>query len=52
MEGRLQLLLQPHREAIETIRQLELEAMMRLVGSPENVEAVTAFLEKRDPVFN
>lgn len=46
------LLQQPHREAIETIRQLELEAMMRLVGSPENVEAVTAFLEKRDPVFN
>lgn len=46
------LLQQAHQHAIASTRELELAAMMRLVGSPENVEAVTAFLEKRDPVFN
>ena len=36
----------------QRIRELELAAMMRQVGSPENVEAVTAFLEKRAPRFD
>ena len=39
-------------EALQRMRELELAAMMRQVGSPENVEAVTAFLEKRAPRFD
>ena len=40
-----------HRAGIEAARQAEDEAMMRLAGSPENVEAITAFLQKRAPDF-
>jgi hypothetical protein len=29
-----------------------LAAMMRQVGTPENIEAVTAFFEKRAPRFD
>lgn len=46
------LLIQAHATAINTSRELELAAMMRQVGSPENIEAVTAFLEKRAPRFD
>lgn len=46
------LLMQAHSDTIQRIRELELAAMMRQVGSPENVEAVTAFLEKRAPRFD
>lgn len=46
------LMASPHRAIIQQVREAELEAMMRLVGSPDNVEAITAFLEKREPVFN
>lgn len=45
------LLMQSHAAAIACTRELELAAMMRQVGSPENVEAITAFLEKRPPRF-
>lgn len=46
------LLLQSHAATIQTTRELELAAMMRQVGTPENIEAVTAFLEKRAPRFD
>mgnify|MGYP001765727766 CR=1 FL=1 len=46
------LLMQAHSDTIQRMRELELAAMMRQVGSPENVEAVTAFLEKRAPRFD
>lgn len=45
-------LMQAHSAAINTARELEMAGMMRQVGSPENIEAVTAFLEKRTPVFD
>jgi 1,4-dihydroxy-2-naphthoyl-CoA synthase len=41
----------PHRQGIEAARRVEDEAMMQLAGSPENIEAVKAFLEKREPDF-
>ncbi len=41
----------PHREAINQALALEDAAMTRLAGSPDNIEAITAFLEKREPRF-
>lgn len=40
-----------HRDAIRRALEAENEAMARLAGSVENVEAITAFLEKRPPDF-
>ena len=40
-----------HRAGIEAARKVEDETMAALVGSPENVEAVTAFMQKRPPDF-
>jgi enoyl-CoA hydratase/carnithine racemase len=40
-----------HRQAIDAAFDAENEGMARLVGSPENIEAVTAFMEKRSPDF-
>ncbi len=40
-----------HKGAIEAARQIEDELMMKLAGSPENIEAVTAFMQKRKPDF-
>jgi len=40
-----------HRAGIEAARKLEDALMMKLAGSPENVEAITAFMQKRDPDF-
>jgi enoyl-CoA hydratase/carnithine racemase len=40
-----------HRAGIEAARRAEDEAMMRLAGSPENIEAIAAFLQKRAPDF-
>lgn len=42
----------PHRQAIAEALDLEDAAMERLAGSPDNIEAITAFLEKREPKFN
>lgn len=42
----------PHREAIEAAFAAEGEAMLRQAGSADNVEAVTALLEKREPRFD
>jgi enoyl-CoA hydratase/carnithine racemase len=38
-------------DAIRAARAREDEAFSRLVGAPANLEAITAFLEKRDPDF-
>lgn len=40
-----------HRAGIEAARAAEDEGMRRLAGSPENIEAVTAFMQKRKPDF-
>ncbi len=42
----------PHTEALKAATKLELEGMKRQAGSPENIEAVTAFFEKRAPNFD
>ena len=40
-----------HRAGIEAARKIEDESMMRLAGTPENIEAITAFVQKRKPDF-
>ncbi len=45
-------LMQAHSTAINQARELEMAGMMRQVGSAENMEAVTAFFEKRAPRFD
>jgi len=40
-----------HTDGIERAYQIEAEAMARQVGSPENIEAITAFKEKRPANF-
>ncbi len=40
-----------HLQNIADAREIEDAEMMRLAGSPENIEAVTAFMQKRDPDF-
>jgi len=40
-----------HRAGVAAAREIEDEAMTRLAGSPENIEAVTAFMQKRKPDF-
>lgn len=42
---------EPLRPAIREARERENEAFHRLLGSPANVEALTAFAERRDPDF-
>ena len=41
----------PHLDAIWAAEKAEQAGMKAQVGSPENVEAVTAFMEKRKPDF-
>jgi enoyl-CoA hydratase/carnithine racemase len=40
-----------HRAGIAAARAVEDEAMRKLAGSPENIEAITAFMQKRAPDF-
>lgn len=42
---------QAHLAGIAAAREIEMEGMKLLAGSPENVEAIMAFLEKRQPDF-
>jgi len=42
-------LMEAHRAGIATARKAEMEGMLQQAGSPENVEAIMAFLEKRKP---
>jgi enoyl-CoA hydratase/carnithine racemase len=44
-------LMAPHAAGVRAALELENAAMARLAGAPENVEAITAFLEKRPPDF-
>ena len=46
------LLLATRREQVATARRREDEAFLHRVGSPENIEAVSAFFEKRSPDFS
>tara|TARA_R110002110_G_scaffold3754_1_gene19502 strand:- start:25374 stop:26153 length:780 start_codon:yes stop_codon:yes gene_type:complete len=41
----------PHRAAIEAAFSAEQAGMQRQAGSAENIEAITAFIEKREPDF-
>jgi len=40
-----------HKEGIQTAKAAEDRGMAKLVGSPENIEAITALMEKRKPDF-
>lgn len=40
-----------HADAIAAARKIEDEMMSKLAGSPENIEAITAFMQKRTPDF-
>lgn len=40
-----------HRAGVEAALKIEDESMRQLAGSPENIEAVTAFMQKRKPDF-
>jgi enoyl-CoA hydratase/carnithine racemase len=40
-----------HQAAIQAARRAEDDGMAQRAGSPENREAITAFLQKRDPDF-
>jgi len=40
-----------HLESLDAAIVAEQAAMMRQAGSPENIEAITAFIEKRPPDF-
>jgi enoyl-CoA hydratase/carnithine racemase len=51
LRGIKQTLQATHRNGIEAARKLEDELLMKLAGSPENIEAVTAFMQKRTPDF-
>ncbi len=44
-------LMAAHAAGVHTARQAEDEGMAAQAGSPENIEAIKAFLEKRAPVF-
>jgi enoyl-CoA hydratase/carnithine racemase len=41
-----------HLDAVDKAMRAEHEAMARQVGSPENIEAITAFMERRAPDFS
>ena len=51
LRGIKQTLQEAHRVGIEAARKIEDTRMMELAGSPENIEAVRAFMEKRAPDF-
>jgi enoyl-CoA hydratase/carnithine racemase len=40
-----------HQSGIAAALEAESKAMLRQAGSPENIEAVRAFIEKRPPNF-
>lgn len=51
LRGTKATMLDPHRDALWAAVQREMAGMAELAMSPENIEAVTAFMEKRDPDF-
>ncbi|MDG2305738.1 MAG: enoyl-CoA hydratase-related protein [Candidatus Binatia bacterium] len=46
-----QTLMVANRDRIQAALAVEDDLMMKQAGSPENIEAITAFIEKRDPDF-
>ena len=46
-----QTLKEAHGAGIAAARKIEDALMMKLAGSPENIEAITAFMQKRSPDF-
>jgi enoyl-CoA hydratase/carnithine racemase len=52
LRGTKQLLLAARQELVVAARTREDAAFLRRVGSPENVEAVSAFFQKRSPDFS
>jgi len=52
LRGIKQTMQAAHRGAVDAARQIEDELMAKLAGSPENIEAVTAFMQKRKPDFS
>ena len=51
LRGIKRTLMQAHRAGIEAALAIEDEEMRRQAGTPENIEAVTAFMQKRAPDF-
>lgn len=51
LRGIKQTLQVAHQAGIEAARKIEDQRMMELAGSPENIEAIRAFMEKRAPDF-
>ncbi len=51
LRGIKQTLQVAHQAHIEAAREVEDRVMMQLAGSPENIEAITAFVQKREPDF-
>ena len=47
-----ELIMAPHRDAMRVAAKAENEGLANLRGGPANLEAVTAFTEKRDPDFS
>ncbi len=43
--------MEAHKAGIARAREVEMEGMVKQAGSAENIEAITAFLEKREPNF-
>ena len=41
-----------HRQSIAEAMEIEQSLMNKQAGSPENIEAIMAFMEKRQPDFN
>ena len=46
------LIIDPHREQIKAVFKEENKALAKLVGGPANKEALSAFVEKREPNFS
>lgn len=51
VEATKKLLRKSDRKAVEKARERENEVFIERLGSPENIEAITAFFEKREPDF-
>ncbi len=51
LQATKQILRAPHRDAVWAAEKAEQAGMAARVGSPENLEAISAFIEKRKPDF-
>ena len=46
------LMMAPHREKLKAAAKAEIEALAQMTGGPANLEAISAFKEKRNPDFS